>query len=428
MAVSAVQWGFTDGPVGVGAGDTPLAFKCINVASDTTFGVTVDESSSVQMGQVSNVVNLDPAMAMFEAMLAGWVNQQRARFLRESTIFPRVRLVRRFADFTGLYPWEWTPAEGEAWISSLRSGVDPVAMSTARSYEVEIGLFCEYLLDSRYNWVTACIDQHGRVPQRVFHDDNSIIHSAEYEGSPGRRPLTFDEVQQLFNAADDRVELIRSHGRKGALTALRDAAMLKFCYAFGLRRQEVAMCDVVDLRTNAKIPEFGRYGALAIRHGKASRGGAPKRRTVLTTPEMAWITGVLDHYLTEIRPSLLNGRRSTALWVSERGNRIDVRSVGLAFCAARDAANLESSLNLHSLRHSFVTHHVEFDYPERFIQEQVGHEFSSTTAVYVGVSNEYRNRLIARAMERRYGAVLGGPVAPGTPIRPVSHANEEDLR
>ena len=55
------------------------------------------------------------------------------------------------------------------------------------------------------------------------------------------------------------------------------------------------------------------------------------------------------------------------------------------------------------LRHSYVTHLVEFDYPERFIQEQVGHSFSSTTAVYVGVSNEYRNRLISQSMQSRYG-------------------------
>src|SRR2546423_7924844 len=47
-------------------------------------------------------------------MLEGWDRQQRSRFLRESTVKPRLDLVRRFATFTGLYPWQWTPAELEA--------------------------------------------------------------------------------------------------------------------------------------------------------------------------------------------------------------------------------------------------------------------------------------------------------------------------
>ncbi len=55
---------------------------------------------------------------------------------------------------------------------------------------------------------------------------------------PGRRPLTYDEVQALFDAVDGRVERARGLGRKGALTAMRDAALLKTVYAFGLRRND----------------------------------------------------------------------------------------------------------------------------------------------------------------------------------------------
>jgi site-specific recombinase XerD len=50
------------------------------------------------------------------------------------------------------------------------------------------------------------------------------------------------------------------------------------------------------------------------------------------------------------------------------------------------------------LRHSYVTHLVEFDYPERFVQEQVGHSYASTTAIYTGVSDDYRNRLLQRSL------------------------------
>ena len=62
-----------------------------------------------------NVAHLDPQSAVFEAMLEGWARQQRSRFLNErDTIGPRLRAVRRLAVFSGLYPWQWSPAEGEA--------------------------------------------------------------------------------------------------------------------------------------------------------------------------------------------------------------------------------------------------------------------------------------------------------------------------
>jgi site-specific recombinase XerD len=95
------------------------------------------------------------------------------------------------------------------------------------------------------------------------------------------------------------------------LAAMRDAAMLKTVYAFGLRRREACGLDVTDLRRNPRAPAYGEFGAL--------------------------------------------------------------------------------------------THLVEFDYPERFVQDQVGHAYASTTAIYTGVSDEYRNRLLERSLKNRYG-------------------------
>jgi len=49
-----------------------------------------------------NVVHLDPASAVFDAMKEGWARQQSARFLRPETIGARLRLIARFGEFTGL--------------------------------------------------------------------------------------------------------------------------------------------------------------------------------------------------------------------------------------------------------------------------------------------------------------------------------------
>jgi len=358
------------------------------------------------------VVHLDPAQAVFEAMLAGWARQQRTRFLKErETIEPRLALVRRLAAFTNQYPWEWAPTEAEAFITHLRSpGRDgrAMAVSTCRGYETSLRLFMQYLTDDRYDWPAECQQRFGCSPQQIFHEWNSVAHVTEYEGRPARRPLTYDEVQALFDAADAQVESIRERGVKGALAALRDAALLKTVYAFGLRRREVCRLDVADLRHNPRHASAGRFGALFVRYGKSSRGGAPKRRTVLTVPEMDWIADVLGDYLEQVRPLFAPGQHP-ALWLTERGQRISARSANEAFGAARDQAGLPPELDLHSLRHSYVTHLVEFDYPERFVQEQAGHTYASTTAIYTGVSDDYRNRLLERSLRERHGGLWEDP-------------------
>ncbi|MFJ9777822.1 hypothetical protein ACIRVF_42390 [Kitasatospora sp. NPDC101157] len=35
------------------------------------------------------------------------------------------------------------------------------------------------------------------------------------------------------------------------------------------------------------------------------------------------------------------------------------------------------------------------------MQDQVGHAYASTTAIYTGVSDEYRNRLLQRMLKER---------------------------
>ncbi|MFI5066101.1 MAG: tyrosine-type recombinase/integrase [Streptosporangiales bacterium] len=364
-----------------------------------------DLEGAAHLVLADGVVHLDPAPAVFEGMLEGWARQQRTRFLKwEGTIKPRLSLVRRFAAFTGQYPWEWEPAEVEAFFDHIRMKNPGFTMSAGRQYQNSLRMFCSFITDARYGWAATCLERFGQAPAQILHEWNSVTHVSEYEGQPGRRPLTYEEVQALFDAADGRVEEIRARGRKGALTAMRDSAVLKTYYAYGLRRREGCGLDLADLRRNAKAPGYGRCGALFIRWGKSSNGSPPKRRTVFTVPEMDWIVGVLEHYLTEVRPRFEAGNHP-ALWVTERCGRLSKRSANEAFAAARGAAGLPAELDLHSLRHSMITHLVEFDYPEKFVQDQAGHAVAATTAIYTGVSDEYRNRLLRRKLTERHAGL-----------------------
>ncbi len=343
---------------------------------------------------------LDPEPAVFQGMLEGWERQQRSRMLRVATVKDRINLVRRFSVFTGMYPWQWRPAEIEAFTTDLVSGASPLAFSTVRGYQTTLRLFVEFVTDVRYGWPEQCQERFGMVPERICHEWNMVGHRSQFEGRPTRRALTYDEVQTLFDAADGQVALIRGRGRKGSLAALRDAALLKTVYAFGLRRREAAMLDLSDLRHNPRAAHFGGFGSVQVRYGKAVRGSPPRRRTVLTVPEMDWVVDVLGQWTGEVRGQFSPGAHP-AVWVTERRGRVSVRLLDEAFSEARDLAGLPAELDLHCLRHSYITHLLEFGYPELFVQQQVGHSYAASTAVYSSVGDEFRNRLLERSLRRQ---------------------------
>ena len=263
------------------------------------------------------VVHLNEPAAVFEAMLSGWGRQQKSRLLADATIEPRIALLRRFTAFAESPPWDWTAGDVEDFTASLMSGTDRLAPSTIRGYHLTLRMFCDYLLDGRYGWISQCEQRFGRIPSQICHDYNTAAHLVEYEGKPARRPFSYDEVDTLFGFLDDRVDTVARSGRKGALAALRDAQMIKTAYAFGLRRRELCFLDVADLRPNPRMPAWGTFGAVHVRYAKSSRGSAPRRRTVLAVPEFDWVIDGLRQWVEQARPLLSPGPREQ-LWLTER--------------------------------------------------------------------------------------------------------------
>lgn len=241
----------------------------------------------------------------------------------------------------------------------------------------------------------------GNATTAPWADLTTTAHLNEYEGRPGKRPFTYDEIENLFGYLDERVERIATSGRKGALAALRDAHMIKTTYAYGLRRNELCRLELADLRPNPHMPEWGTYGSLHVRFGKATRGSSPRRRTVLTVPEFDWVVPGLRQWVEHVRP-ILRAPNHPALWLTERLTRVDGDFFERRFARVRCEAGLPTELTPHCLRHSYVTHLIEFGYPERFVQEQVGHLYASTTAIYASVSNDFKKQTLRTALNRVY--------------------------
>ncbi|MGV1008743.1 MAG: tyrosine-type recombinase/integrase [Dermatophilaceae bacterium] len=367
-----------------------------------------------------DVVHLDPREAVWTAMCRGWAIQQQARMLSSATVEGRLNAVRRFFEYTGEYPWVWQPVDVEEWSAQLRSNRS--AHGTIRGYQNAVALFCDYLVDPRYGWGDLCFERFGSHPIQVCHEWNTARHVSEFEGSPRVRPFSREEVQQLFDFADQQVTRAAAVGRKGAIAAFRDAVLLKTTYAYGLRRQEAVRLDVTDFHRNPKAPELGEFGSCHVRYGKASRGSPPRRRTVLTV--FPWIVDVLGQYVTDVRPRYEVGQRRT-LWPTERGGAVSTGYLEQRFLQYREAADLPSELRLHSLRHAYVTHLIEDGWDAYFVQRQVGHAWASTTSIYAGVTGDYMNTVLRAALDNRLGDLA--PSLDGTtPSEPGAEGERSD--
>jgi integrase/recombinase XerC len=225
------------------------------------------------------------------------------------------------------------------------------------------------------------------------------------EGRPARRAFTIEELQALFDHADDEVARVRAVGRKGWVTLFRDATLLKVAYGYGLRRAEVAMLDVVDFGTNPHAREFAEHGVCRVRFGKAAKGSAPKPRSVLTV--WPWTVEVLQEWTDELRPLMPQAGTSPALWPSERGDRITVSALNRRLAQYRNELALGPGLDFHSLRRSYVTHLIEDGWDPLFVQQQVGHEHASTTSIYTCVSSDFRTRTLRSALDATMQALAG---------------------
>jgi integrase/recombinase XerD len=158
--------------------------------------------------------------------------------------------VTRFQEHTNDYPWKWLPIHLDDYFADRRSDPTPATVSTLRTQAGAV---------------------FNDVPSQIVFEWNSPRHTADDDVPPGRRSLTLDELQKLFDAADDIVDEEYAARSKGWLPAMRDSLAFKVAYAYGLRRRELAMLEYVDFGPNPHIPKYGGFGALQVRWARERR-------------------------------------------------------------------------------------------------------------------------------------------------------------
>jgi len=163
----------------------------------------------------------------------------------------------------------------------------------------------------------------------------------------------------------------------------RDRAMLEVLYATGVRVGELCGLDVDDIDHSRRLLRVW---------GK----GAKERRVPYGVPAQQ----ALDDWTRNGRAGFLRLASGPALFLGERGGRIDPRTVRRAVHAHLASLPDAPDLGPHGLRHSAATHLLEGGADLRSVQEMLGHATLATTQIYTHVSADRLRASYDRAHPR----------------------------
>ena len=169
--------------------------------------------------------------------------------------------------------------------------------------------------------------------------------------------LNYQECKALFNAPE----------------LLKHRMLLSLIYSAGLRAREASRIKISDI-------DSGRM-MIHIRQSKYN-----KDRYVPLSPLI--LEGLRKYYYAcQPVDYLFNG--------NELGSPLSVRGMQWALREAIKKCKLQKGITLHTLRHSYATHLLEFGMDIVTIKELLGHERIETTMVYLHVAKPNRTNLFS---------------------------------
>ena len=152
----------------------------------------------------------------------------------------------------------------------------------------------------------------------------------------------------------------------GQIKNIKHRAMLLVAYSGGLRVSEIANLEVKDIDSDRMV--------IHVRRGKGR-----KDRFVTLSPVLL---PILRQYWLTVRPQQF-------LFPGRDPQRPITRSTIRKVCAkAARKAKIKKKVSVHTLRHTFATHHLEAGTDLRTLQILMGHTSLKTTSRYLHISTE----------------------------------------
>ena len=189
--------------------------------------------------------------------------------------------------------------------------------------------------------------------------------------SPRRLPETLD-ADAMGRLLDIRVD----HP-----LATRDRAIMELFYSSGLRLQELASLDLVDVD---------------LAEGMVRVTGKGAKTRIVPVGEKA--RAALRDWL-KVRPQL-EKTPSNAMFIGRNGRPLSTRNIQARVTYWARRLGLPQSVSPHTFRHSFATHLLESSGDLRAVQELLGHSDIGTTQIYTHLDFQHLARIYDQAHPR----------------------------
>lgn len=205
---------------------------------------------------------------------------------------------------------------------------------------------------------------------RYFGDKHNPAIGVQAPRSARKLPkaLDTDRMQQLLEIQGDD------------WLSLRDRAMLELFYSSGLRLSELVNLNINDID---------------LRDGSLQTTGKGRKTRNLPIGRFAVIA---LHAWLQVRDD--QKPQDCALFISNRGKRINPRSVQARLKKYSLQQGLGQHVHPHMLRHSFASHMLESSGDLRAVQELLGHANISTTQVYTHLDFQHLAKVYDAAHPR----------------------------
>lgn len=196
--------------------------------------------------------------------------------------------------------------------------------------------------------------------------DNNVAETLNLPKAEHKQPRVLSEREYR--------ELLRTCAHQA-----RDGAIIELLLQTGIRLSELSRLTLKDLELPARIQSNpGTVGVLHVGGGKRRRD-----RYVALNYKACW---ALTAYL-KIRPDVEDDH----VFISKFGKPLGPRAFQNIVKRYLDEAGIEDA-SVHTLRHTFATHHVAKGTSLRTVQEALGHADLKTTSVYVSLAREVMNK------------------------------------
>ena len=199
-----------------------------------------------------------------------------------------------------------------------------------------------------------------QIRERRMQEDPCAQVLSPKQGRPLPKAISEQQVTDLLLAPDIEKPL-----------GLRDRAMLELLYATGLRVSELVSLTLLEISLDVGVVRI---------IGK----GGKERLVPLGEQAIDWVR----RYLLCGREALLKGKKTDAVFVTNRGSSMSRQAFWYLIKKYAVVAGVNHDLSPHTLRHAFATHLINHGADLRSVQMLLGHADLSTTQIYTHIARE----------------------------------------